>query len=286
MQYSITLPDNFETCDLSTLLEKHWLVPRKVRHFLRTRRNVQVNGEITLFHEEVNALDSITLTFEETDYNKPNLLEGDASLVDVRFEDAHIIVVEKPINMKTHPNDGYEEDALQNHVAAYLSSKNELPYVVHRLDKDTSGLVMFAKNPFVLPILSRMMEQKDIHRSYQALVQGNVKPTEQTIDAKIGRDRHDTRMQTIDEYSGKTAITHVTVLNASPQQSLVKCDLETGRTHQIRVHLESIGHPIIGDPLYNYRSNATRLMLHAYQLSFVHPFTGETILCESPNNLN
>lgn len=261
------------------LLENEWLVPRKVRHFLRTRKNVKINGETAAFHFPVQAGDCVTLTFEETDYVRPTIHLGDATRVKVLYEDEHLMIVNKPYGIKTHPNQPQETNTLLNHVAAYLAEKNQVPYVVHRLDKETSGAIVFAKNPFVLPILGRLLETKQIYRQYQAIAAGHFNQKEQTINQPIGRDRHDRRKRRIDPQKGDSAITHVQVVQAlSNNQTAVTCVLETGRTHQIRVHLASEGHPIIGDPLYNPKSQAARLMLHASQLHLLHPFTKKQIV--------
>lgn len=282
MKFSIILPPHFESRDIRSLLETHWLVPRKIRHFLRIRKNVLVNGEVKMFHEFVQAGDEVTLIFEASDYSKPEILPGDKKLIQTVFEDEHLIIVEKPAKMKTHPNQPEEDDTLLNHLADYLIEKNQIPYVVHRLDKETSGLILFAKNPFILPILGRMMEQKSIKRIYQAIVQGEIKQESLTIIKKIGRNRHDKRKRIIDNRRGQYAETKVYVNKRTKQQSFLACSLATGRTHQIRVHLESIGHPVISDPLYHPSFfNEPRLMLHARELSFVHPLTEEYIRAQS-----
>lgn len=278
MELSITLPKNFQTKTVRELLEEEWLVPRKVRHFLRTRKNVLINGEVALFHCQVKAADNITLHFEDSDYPTPAILLGDQKKIDILFEDEQLIILNKAAGLKTHPNQPDEADTLLNHLADYLAEKKQTPYVVHRLDKETSGAILFAKNPFVLPILGRMLEKKQIHRRYQAIVAGNISKTSWTINKKIGRDRHDRRKRVIDNRNGDIAITHVEVASRlnKQQQTYIYCILETGRTHQIRVHLASEGYPIVGDPLYNPISKG-RLMLHAIELHLVHPFTKETI---------
>lgn len=278
MEVNLILPDATETTELRELLEETWLVPRKVRHLLRTRKNVAINGETAPFHSFVKAGDTITLRFEDSDYDKPDLQLGQASLVSVLFEDEHLLIVNKPYGMKTHPNQPTESDTLLNHVAAYLAPQELSPYVVHRLDKETSGAILIAKNPFILPILGRMLEAREIKRTYQGIASGAIKQTYLTINKKIGRDRHDKRKRLVSDHQGQMAITHVTVEQTTNNQSFVSCVLETGRTHQIRVHLQSIGHPLIGDPLYNPRpQEANRLMLHARSLALQHPFTKERI---------
>ncbi|HFD6484004.1 RluA family pseudouridine synthase [Enterococcus hirae] len=279
MEITITLPDTQPTTTIRELLEQEWLVPRKVRHFLRIRKNVWINQEPALFHFEVHAGDHITLRFEETDYQYQEVQLGKASFVQPLYEDAHLLIVNKPAGMKTHPNEPTENDTLLNHLAAYLKKKEQRPYVVHRLDKETSGAILFAKNPFVLPILGRMLEQKKIYRRYQALVWGTIKE-DLILKDKIGRDRHDRRKRVVDPHKGQTALTHVSVDQVVNGQTQVYCVLETGRTHQIRVHLSHIGHPIVGDPLYQTLP-ANRLMLHALELHMSHPFTQETIVAKA-----
>ena len=148
--------------------------------------------------------------------------------------------------------------------------------MVHRLDKETSGVVLFAKNPLVLPILGRMLENKQIFRRYQARVWGKL-TQDQTIAKKIGRDRHDRRKRIIDPRNGQSAVTHVTIAHTQQKTTDVYCVLDTGRTHQIRVHLASIGHPVVGDPLYQNKP-APRLLLHGYELHLEHPFTKEQLV--------
>ena len=273
MDFTITLPKNQKTMTIRDLLEKEWLVPRKVRHFLRTRKDVQLNGSVAMFHQEVQAGDTISLHLEESDYTYQEVVFGDASLVDVLYEDEHLIVVNKPYGIKTHPNQPDEDDTMFNHLAAYL---NDRPYVVHRLDKETSGALLFAKNPFVLPILGRLLEEKQIYRRYQAIVHGRL-TKDQTIRQKIGRDRHDRRKRVVDPKNGQMAITHVTVEKINERTTNITCVLETGRTHQIRVHLAHLGFPIVGDSLYQNKP-AKRLMLHASEMHLVHPFTKEKMI--------
>jgi pseudouridine synthase, RluA family len=275
MEFSITLPPQQVTMTLRELLENEWLVPRKVRHFLRVRKFAWINGQVAMFHQEVHAGDVITLKLEESDYSYQEVLLGKPAMITPLYEDEHLIIVNKPAGVKTHPNQPDEDDTLFNHLAAYLQEKQQRPYVVHRLDKETSGVILFAKNPLVLPILGRLLEQKNIYRRYQAVVHGQL-TKDLTINKKIGRHRHDRRKRVIDERNGQSAITHVSVHQTSAKTSEVYCVLDTGRTHQIRVHLDGIGHPIVGDPLYQNKP-AKRLYLHASEMYLTHPFTQEQL---------
>lgn len=276
MTLSFTIINPYPNSTIKELLEDHLLIPRKIRHFLRIKKHVLINNHAINWQSIVKKGDSIQLIFDEDDYPQKEITLGKADLVDCLYQDEHIIIVNKPEGLKTHGNDP-TEIALLNHVSAYAG---QTCYVVHRLDMETSGAVMFAKNPFILPILNRLLENKDISREYWALVEGDFSPKNQIFQDPLGRDRHDRRKRLVDHKNGKKAITIVSRLKTFSKTTLVKCQLETGRTHQIRVHLSHSGHAIIGDPLYSQVS-APRLMLHAHKLSFTHPLTLEKISVEA-----
>ena len=248
MNYQFTIPQSFPQLTVKELLEDYFLIPRKIRHFLRIKKHVLVNGETIHWQSLVQKGDLIQLIFDADDYPEKEMPAGDPSLVEELYQDEHVIIVNKPEGMKTHANEP-TEIALLNHVSSYVGATC---YVVHRLDKETSGAILFAKNPFILPILNRILEEKQIQREYWALIQGSLPQKSIIYKDKIGRN------------------------------SLVKCQLKTGRTHQIRVHLSHHGHPIVGDPLYN-PARGERLMLHAHRLTFTNPLTLETIQVEAPS---
>ena len=274
MQFTFTLPSSLPQMTVKELLEEQLLIPRKIRHFLRTKKNILINQKQVHWNEIVKPGDICQLTFDEEDYPPKEILWGNLDLVQEIYQDQHLIIVNKPEGMKTHGNQP-GEIALLNHVSAYVGQNC---YVVHRLDMETSGLVLFAKNPFILPILNRLLEKKDIAREYWALVEGQVGSKELVFRDKIGRDRHDRRKRIVDEKNGQYAETHISRLKQFPNKTiLVRCKLKTGRTHQIRVHLSHHKHPILGDPLYNSKSRTSRLMLHAFRLSFTHPLTLEKL---------
>ena len=274
MKFTFTLPDSLPQMTVKQLLEEQLLIPRKIRHFLRIKKHILINQREVHWNETVNPGDVCQLTFDEEDYPKKEIPWGNPNLVQKVYQDQHLIIVNKPEGMKTHGNQP-SEIALLNHVSAYV---DQTCYVVHRLDMETSGLVLFAKNPFILPILNRLLEKKEISREYWALVDGNIISKELVFRNKIGRHRHDRRKRIVDTKNGQYAETHVSRLKQFPNKtSLVRCKLKTGRTHQIRVHLSHHNFPILGDPLYNSKSKSSRLMLHAFRLSFTHPLTLERL---------
>ncbi|MEG3307613.1 RluA family pseudouridine synthase [Streptococcus suis] len=276
MKIDIHIPQAFPQLTVKEVLEDYFLIPRKIRHFLRTKKHVRVNGELINWQSPIAAGDLLELTFDQEDYPEKSIPLGQADLVEELYQDEHLIIVNKPEGMKTHGNEP-TEIALLNHVSAYVG---QTCYVVHRLDMETSGAILFAKNPFILPILNRLLEDKVIYRDYLALCQGQLKMTDWSITDKIGRDRHDRRKRVVDNRKGQAALTQVRLLKTFGKNSLVSCRLQTGRTHQIRVHLAHHGHALIGDPLYS-RVTAPRLMLHAQKLSLTHPLTLEEISVEA-----
>ena len=274
MKFTFTLPDSLPQMTVKQLLEEQLLIPRKIRHFLRIKKHILINQREVHWNEMVSPGDVCQLTFDEEDYPEKEIPWGNSELVQEVYQDQHLIIVNKPEGMKTHGNQP-NEIALLNHVSAYVG---QTCYVVHRLDMETSGLVLFAKNPFILPILNRLLEKKEISREYWALVDGHINSKELVFKDKIGRDRHDRRKRIVDTKNGQYAETHVSRLKQFPNKTtLVRCKLKTGRTHQIRVHLSHHKHPILGDPLYNSKGKSNRLMLHAFRLSFTHPLTLEKL---------
>lgn len=274
MKFTFTLPDSLPQMTVKQLLEEQLLIPRKIRHFLRIKKHILINQREVHWNETVNPGDVCQLAFDEEDYPEKEIPWGNPNLIQEVYQDQHLVIVNKPERMKTHGNHP-NEIALLNHVSAYVG---QTCYVVHRLDMETSGLVLFAKNPFILPILNRLLEKKEISREYWAQVDGHINSKELVFKDKIGRDRHDRRKRVVDTKNGQYAETHISRLKQFPNKtSLVRCKLKTGRTHQIRVHLSHHNLPILGDPLYNRKSKISRLMLHAFRLSFTHPLTLEKL---------
>lgn len=205
----------------------------------------------------------------------------------VRFEDEHLLVVDKPAGIVTHPSAGHQGGTLVHGLLAHAISGGAdptRPGIVHRLDRDTSGLLVVARSERAHRRLQRMLRERTIERTYAALVHGAAPPA-MTVDRPIGRDRRvRTRMAIADE-TGRPAVTHARRVEDLGRFTLLEVRLETGRTHQIRVHLESVGHPVVGDRVYGRRQESLgleRQFLHAARLAFAHPETGEPIEVESP----
>ncbi len=201
--------------------------------------------------------------------------------LDVVYEDSDLLVINKASGMVVHPAPGNYEDTLVNAlVGKYeLSNNGERPGIVHRLDKDTSGLMLVAKNDYTHERLAKMIQDKEVERYYLALVSGTFNHETGTIDAPIGRDPKNRELMCVTSLNSKKAITHFKVLKRYPKYTLIECKLETGRTHQIRVHMKYINHPVVNDPLYGkvVSNNDFGQLLHSYKIKFKHPRTGEVL---------
>ena len=212
--------------------------------------------------------------------------------LDVVYEDADVIVINKPVGLVVHPAPGHPDGTLVNallyHCGDSLSGINGQlrPGIVHRIDRDTSGLIIAAKNDKAHLALAEQLQDHSLARVYEAVVHGNFREDEGTVDAPIGRHPIDRKKMAIDRKDGRRAVTHWTVLGRYNGFTHIQCRLETGRTHQIRVHMASIGHPLVGDPVYggNRKSlpGLAGQCLHARKLRFVHPSTRELVEVECP----
>lgn len=202
----------------------------------------------------------------------------------ILYEDEDILVLNKPADTPIHPSQGNYENTLANGVAYYFAQKGQ-PFIyrcINRLDRDTTGALILAKNPLSAAILSQQMVQRRIRRTYLALVEG-VPPKSGTISAPIARAEGSTIERMVDFANGEYAVTHFELLEAGSRCSLVELHLETGRTHQIRIHMKHIGHPLPGDYLYNPTYDLiSRQPLHSYQLEFSHPITKKALVFTAP----
>jgi 23S rRNA pseudouridine1911/1915/1917 synthase len=211
----------------------------------------------------------------------PAPVGGDSAPFDVVYEDEHLLVVDKPAGVVVHPARGHASGTLAQALSG-RGAGGEDPWragIVHRLDRDTSGLLVVAKNDAVHRALKALLASRRLRREYLALVDGHPSARTGTIDAPIGRDRRDRLRESIDTHTPRAARTHFETERVLPAATLLRVTLETGRTHQIRVHMSAVGHPVSGDPLYGEagRFGLERQFLHAARLAFPHPVTGAEV---------
>ena len=219
--------------------------------------------------------------FINDDYKEDIDITAENIKLDILYEDDYLLVVNKPSGMVVHPANGNYSGTLVNALmyhCNHLSSINgEIrPGIVHRIDKDTSGLLLVAKTDEAHNDLAKQIGEKTVLRKYIALVQGVIKEDTATIDAPIGRDKNNRKKMTVTSENSKDAITHIKVLERYDNATLIECNLETGRTHQIRVHLSYINHPLVNDSVYGYKKTIDESfgqMLHAKTIGFIHPIT-------------
>jgi len=279
----IIVPSEWNGITIDDLLKNRWQLAKKRIHQMRMGKVVKQNDLSVPFANKLKVGDQLVFEniFFEKDYgNKPS-----PKPVQILFEDDFLLIANKPAQVATHPNCSADTDTLANRIVHYLAIKNESAKVqhIHRLDKDTSGAVLFAKSSFIGGILDKQLEERKIKRTYMAIVHGKLQKNKGTINAPIGRDRHHPTRRRISN-TGQSAVTHYEVIgfDAAKNLSQIVCQLDTGRTHQIRVHLSSIGHPLVGDVLYGGKPLFYRQALHAKYLSFIHPLTMEKINVEAP----
>ena len=251
------------------------------------QEKILVNGKKRKVAYKVTEGDMVII--EETEAQMIELKAQEIP-IDIIYEDSDIIVVNKPKGMVVHPANGNPDGTLVNAIMAICKDSlsgigGEIrPGIVHRLDKDTSGLLIVAKNDKAHVNMSEQIKNHEVKKTYIALVRGIVKENEATIDMPIGRSRSDRKKMAVDK-NGRNAVTHIKVLKRYDKYTLLEINIETGRTHQIRVHLSHIGYPIIGDYIYSNGKNEFGVIgqcLHAKCLEFKHPVTGKEMKLEAP----
>ena len=249
----------------------------------KMRESILLNGAWTYMRTAVKDGDILTVHIQEPE-SSPNIPPVKLPL-DIVYEDEDIVVVNKPAGMPVHPSLNNYENSLANGLMYYYQEQGK-PFIfrcTNRLDRDTSGLTVVAKHMVSSSILSSMGMRHEITREYLAIVRGALKPSEGTIDAPIGRTGSSLIERKIDFENGERAVTHYRVVEEQNGHNLVSLILETGRTHQIRVHMKYIGHPLVGDYLYNPDMEyIDRQALHSHRLSFTHPVTGEKMEFTAP----
>lgn len=286
---SIVIDDDCGGCRLDRILSD--VLCEYSRSFVQ---NLFLNGLVSCNGKEVSKSfkpksgSVIEFTVPEP---KEISLEPENISLDIVYEDDDLLVVNKPRGMVVHPAPGNYDSTLVNallwHCKGNLSGINGVirPGIVHRIDKDTSGLLLVAKNDNAHVSLSRQISVHSLDREYRAVIHGHLKEEEGTVDAPIGRSPNDRKKMCVTNHNSKNAVTHYKVLEEYKDYSFVALKLETGRTHQIRVHMAHLGHPVAGDPVYGPKNGATSLngqCLHAGLIGFVHPSTGEHIRLEAP----
>lgn len=268
------------------------ILTQELTDFSRTQIQLLIqNGHVVVHNKAVKASykgevgDEVFIHFPEPE--KTDILPENIPL-DIVYEDHDVIVVDKPTGMIVHPSAGIYSGTLVNALLYHchdLSGINGItrPGIVHRIDKDTSGLLMIAKNDMAHQSLSQQLQEHTVTRRYLALVHGLIPHEFGRIEAPIGRDPNDRQKMTCTDKNAKDAITNFKVIERFKNMSLVECRLETGRTHQIRVHMQYIGYPVYGDPQYGLRRDDTSFgqYLHAKILGFIHPRTQEEMYFES-----
>ena len=258
--------------------------PEQTRSYLQKlikEGQVLVNGKTVKSGYQLSKGDEVSVTIPEP---KELDVEPQKMDLDIVYEDEDVILINKPKGMVVHPAPGHTTDTLVNgllyHCKDNLSGINGVarPGIVHRIDRDTTGIIIVCKNDMSHNSIAAQLKEHSINRRYRALVHGNLKEDTGTVEGPIGRHPVDRKKMAINERNGKPAVTHFTVLERFGNYTLIECKLETGRTHQIRVHMTSIGHPLVGDEVYGPAKCPFKLQgqcLHAMVLGFVHPRTGE-----------
>ncbi|MBB5184786.1 23S rRNA pseudouridine1911/1915/1917 synthase [Faecalicoccus acidiformans] len=257
----------------------------RIKELLEDDR-ILVNGSVEKPSYQVQEEDQIQVDLPEAE--EVEILPEPMDL-DIVYEDQDLVVVNKPKGLVVHPAPGHHTGTLVNGLLAHCQDLSGIngklrPGIVHRIDKDTSGLLIICKNDHSHHEIAKQLQDKTCHREYVALVHHPFDHDHGTINAPIGRDEKDRQKMAVTAKNSKSAITHFRVLKNYKDYALVSCLLETGRTHQIRVHMQYIGHPVVGDPKYGYRKtmDTQGQLLHAARIEFIHPSTREKITLDAP----
>ncbi|QNG62031.1 RluA family pseudouridine synthase [Bacillus sp. PAMC26568] len=279
----LPVKEDWKGIPLQQLLKDKLNAPKALIHKWRMDNDVKVNDEKPNWTAPLTEGDLLIIRlFQDEDFDLiPEYME-----LDLLFEDEHLIIVNKPAGMDTHPNEPGQTGTLANAVAFHFQMQGLSRKVrhIHRLDHDTSGAIIFAKHALSHAILDRYLEARKIKRTYTAIVQGKLKQKKGKIEHPIGKDRHHPTRRRVSP-NGQTALTRFKTedTNMVFDVSLIKLQLDTGRTHQIRVHLSHIGYPIVGDELYGGNTKLLkRQALHASEITVLHPFSNENITVFAP----
>lgn len=276
----IVVNDNFDMRLDSYLASRLDISRSKIQKLIKDEK-ILVNGKSVNVSYKVLENDVIDVN-DELDFTIDII--GEDIPLDIVYENDDLLVINKKSGMVVHPAPGNYTGTLVNALVGKFSlSNNELrPGIVHRLDKDTSGLMIVAKNDWVHEKLAEMIKNRDVKRTYLALVEGVINHETGTIDAPIGRSMDNREKMMVTEINSKDAVTHFKVLKRFKKYTLIECQLETGRTHQIRVHMAYIGHSVVNDPVYGKKvgDNSFGQLLHSKKISFSNPRNGEMLVLE------
>jgi pseudouridine synthase, rluA family len=250
----------------------------KIQELIKSE-NIKVNSMKTKASYKLEKGDEVYINIP--DAKQVDIIAQDID-IEIVYEDKYLLIVNKKAGMVVHPSKGHEQNTLVNALLYKVGDLSGIngeirPGIVHRLDKDTSGLIIIAKDDKTHNLLTEMFKNKEIKKIYYAIVKGSMNKQSGTLISNIGRDEKDRKKMSVKKDGGKEAITNFDIVDKNEKYSLVRLNLKTGRTHQIRVHLSHFFFPIIGDSVYGRKDEFPRQMLHAYELSFIHPITKKSI---------
>lgn len=271
-----TVSEEYDDFAIDIFLKSHGYSSANITAIKKMPNNVVIDGQWVHMNRKLKAGEILTVNIREEDSSEK--IPPVKMNLDIIYEDEDIIVLNKPAGLSIHPSLNHYEDSLANGLAYYYEAQGK-PFIfrcANRLDKNTSGLTVVAKHLVSANIISTMVKNREFHREYYAIVRGHIEPQSGTIDAPIGRVGDSIITRQVDFENGERAVTHYEVIEEKNGHSVVSIHLETGRTHQIRVHFKYIGHPLVGDYLYNPDMEfIQRQALHSHKIEFKHPITGE-----------
>lgn len=265
---------------LRQVLKNEWDISSRLITKLKKNKSIFVNNNNVYVDYPLHLGDEIYLNIDFQEWSE-NIIPVDMKL-DIIYEDEYYLIINKPANMPVHPSGSHYTDSLSNGIQHYFKQNNITTKIrpVNRIDKDTSGIVVFAKNEYIQEKLIKQMQTKEFEKEYIAILEGSLTEKAGTIVAPIGRKENSIIERCVSP-TGANAITHYELIKNFENYCVVQFKLETGRTHQIRIHCKHIGHPILGDSLYgNYNELINRQALHAYRISFIHPVFNNRVTYE------
>ncbi|PAE13578.1 RNA pseudouridine synthase [Niallia circulans] len=278
----LKIPLQWEGLSIEEFFSRVLLASKKQIHLFKMEKKVQLNNQNVPWNSLLKQEDILKIKLFQ---QQPNDIIPTYMDLTILYEDDFLLVVNKPDSIDTHPHSSEDTSSLLNGVAYYLLLSGEERQLkhIHRLDRDTTGCILFAKHDLVANMLDYLLRERKIKRTYIALIEGFLAQKKGTINKPIGKDRHHGSRRRISE-TGQQAITHFKLIKRLPfdDLTLISCTLDTGRTHQIRVHLSSINHPLAGDKLYGGKPMFHRQALHAAKIQFTHPISQEQITVFAP----